>query len=173
MLSHPHVQQQLIGSSVALVSCGMVRLQLIEKAELEAVSDQQLEVAGSVQLLPVPPHHLDLGVVIVLGKLLHCCLKIDWVEGEGMSVGASVTGEGLPESSPLAFITWAKAYKANRRLGDKRKSRTNHQILWFTLVTSHPSLPADMYILVGLPLVSRATPPGPPWSPVPQVDSAT
>ena len=61
-------------------------------------------------------------------------------------VGASVTGEGLPESSPLAFITWAKAYKANRRLGDKRKSRTNHQILWFTLVTSHPSLPADTYL---------------------------
>ena len=71
------VQQQLVGSSVALVSCVMIRLQLIEKAELEAMSDQQLEVAGPVQLLPVTPHHLDLGVVIVvLGKLLHCCLKL-------------------------------------------------------------------------------------------------
>ena len=54
----------------------MILLQLIEKAELEAVPDQELEVAGPVQLLPVPPHHLDLGVVIVLGKLLHCCLKL-------------------------------------------------------------------------------------------------
>ena len=68
----PHVQQQLIRSSVALVSCMMIGLQLVEKTQLEAVPNQQLEVAGSIQLLPVPPHHLDLGVVVVLGKLLHC-----------------------------------------------------------------------------------------------------
>ena len=47
------------------------------ESELEAMSDQQLEVAGPVQLVPVTPHHLDLGVVIVvLGKLLHCCLML-------------------------------------------------------------------------------------------------
>ena len=57
------------------------------ESELEAMSDQQLEVAGPVKLLPVPPHHLDLGVVVVLGKLLHCCLKL---RHSAISVGNGV-----------------------------------------------------------------------------------
>ena len=90
-----------------------------------ATVDTTALVSGSVQSMSAKTT-TTLGSTLRFGHRQLCCLKIDWVEGEGMSVGASVTGEGLPESSPLALIIWAKAYKANQRLGDRQ---SQHQAI--------------------------------------------
>ena len=86
VLSQPALEQQQVGGRVALVGGVQVPLHLGQEPDLEAVSDQQLEVGRLVELLAVGLDCLDVAVVVVTGQLLQRLLELQH-EGELLRPG--------------------------------------------------------------------------------------